>query len=147
MISLELAEKLKNAGLIWKPQKGDNVFLKNLINEWKTEQIVSRVFPHTVQMNGWGQLHTRQFKDCLFRPRLDQLLAEIERQGYWYKQGNAIPIPSCPYKYYCEIWQTNKSGEELCYHEFAENSPEEAVGQALLWILEQEAIKNGNSSI
>lgn len=67
-------------------------------------------------------------EEWLFAPRLDQLLAEIEKRGYGWKLEKF-------HAYNLRRMQIYKINDLLgC---FEADSPEEAAAQALLWILEQ----------
>lgn len=79
VVSFELAEKLREAGLRWVPKKGDwfygpTGYLMDVDDEMVKE---------------WEECTLKQKERFLnstrFAPRLDQLLAEIERRGYRYK--------------------------------------------------------------
>ena len=134
MISQELAEKLKDAGLLWEPKEGDEyshlgnspeVFVKALIgykSKIATEhlKIYDEEFPN-------GRLTTLKemlLEKSTWLPRLDQLLAEIEKRGW---KWDLYPLKN---KYCCLATQTTAFP---IYEE--EDSPEEAAGQALLWML------------
>ena len=67
----------------------------------------------------------------LWLPRLDQLLAEIEKR----LQINERWILG---QDFITILKETADCDEAVYHDVAD-SPEEAAAQALLWILEQEA--------
>jgi hypothetical protein len=158
MISLELAKKLKDAGLRWEPQMGDFMYNNDIID--------CLDFADMSFAAGYEDL-THQ-GDVGFIPRLDQLLAEIEKRGWetdlqffnngtgWFcevaktvqfrhnkprpkltinnKDGTKTevePLSTCP------GW--GDYGEKRMNKEFAADSPEEAAALALLWILEQEA--------
>lgn len=113
MLSLELAKKLKEAGLCQTLKYGD-LFYHGREND-------KCIFGVTV------------FDDSIFpprrtirAPRLDQLLAEIERRGYELQLH--IPCPSLA------LFSSNG----FLLETFAAETPEDAAGQALLWILERE---------
>jgi hypothetical protein len=133
MISLELAKRLKDAGLWWEwPSSGDFIYnhMANrygCVDEWiYTKKEVKKYWED-------GRVD--------FAPRLDQLLGEIEKRGYEYEQGVSYvtggPMMPGRYKhgYWCEIWFTKDLGIN---HRITADTPEEAVAQALLWILERE---------
>lgn len=78
----------------------------------------------------------------LFVPRLDQLLAEIEKRGYHYALGNQI-IKATGYQYKLTIYNYDQAykiqdKDSFLITDFYANSPDEACAQALLWIIEQE---------
>ena len=111
MISLELAKKLKEAGLEWKPKKGDfyGVFGTNSIELITIDR--NDIVPRNI----------------IWLPSLDQLLAEIEKRGYGWKLEKF-------HAYNLRRMEIYKVNDLLgC---FGGNSPEEAAASALLWILE-----------
>jgi hypothetical protein len=114
MISLETAKALKEAGLEWKPRKFDSYFHPNLRNALIND-------PHVPKCGIKPEL--------IFAPRLDQLLKEIEKRGYFmdllgpYNTGE---------------WRIILGGSVSDPHFYAD-TPEEATAQALLWILRKEA--------
>jgi hypothetical protein len=119
MISLELAKRLKAAGLRWEwPSSGDFIYNHmadryGCVDEWiYTKKEVKRHWEN-------GRVD--------FAPRLDQLLAGIEARGYrvWLKtKRNACVV------------RIRKVGEGWGKAHIAD-TPEEAAGRALLWILER----------
>jgi len=111
-LSLETAKKLKEAGLQWEPRDGDWYY-----TETGKRECIPRVKYHKI------------YDRYIFAPRLDQLLAEIEKRGYAY---NFIKIPN-EKKSYCSIYGSNHlSGERF------DGIGEEAAAQALLWILKRQ---------
>ena len=119
MISLETAKKLRDAGLEWKPQEGDYIryFDGNLIS-----------------ILTCGDVAFEDLKDCIFAPRLDQLLSEIEKRGYWWEIGHRIVDVGKIHKY--KIW-VSKKHQNNANRSLMSDSPEEAAAQALLWILKE----------
>ena len=154
MISLELAKKLKDAGLEWEPKEGDYI----LYPDGELTSILT-----------CGDVAFEDLEGCVFAPRLDQMLSEIEKRGWeidlqffnngtgWFcevaktvqfrhnkprpkltinnKDGTTSevePLSTCP------GW--GDYGEKRMDKEFTADSPDEAAALALLWILEQEAI-------
>lgn len=73
MLSLELAEKLSKAGLAWEQKFGD------IIWDWHEEDYV--VIDQGKCIDPWY---------AVWLPRLDQLLAEIEKRGYGYFDGDSL---------------------------------------------------------
>ena len=67
MISLGTAKKLRDAGLEWNPQEGDWFY------SWDGRIANLLVFLSNFNIQ----------EEFIFVPRLDQLLAEIEKRGYW----------------------------------------------------------------
>jgi hypothetical protein len=130
MISLKTARKLKEAGLKWEPQAGDMYHWESLTDGWEMRtvqecEIVNALY-EIMELITEGE--------WLFAPRLDQLLAEIEKRGYAWElsvdEADKPPYAIC-------IFSTPR---EIGQKWFTADSPEEAAALALLWILEQEAV-------
>ena len=116
MISVELARELAEAGMAWKPQPGD----------WYKHDGYKKITEN--MWHGVPSLDLAYYLDngnCVFCPRLDQLLAEIDGRGWdW-----SLFMDNAGY----HINIRNSRGEE---HECIWGAtPEEAAAQALLWIL------------
>lgn len=122
MISLELAKRLKGLGLKWEPQEGDRIYKSK--NEIATMCKGCGMFHYgtlETYLETWKNAYIMD-KRYVWIPRLDQLLAEIEKRGY--KWGLL---------YEGQISVSKGTN----YKTFDANSPEEATAQALIWILEQ----------
>ena len=80
MISLEMARRLKEAGLEWKPQIGDMFYWHNG-KDWEIDALTSEDVNDNLD-------ETRDFIDegaWLLAPDLEQLLAKIRELGYkWF---------------------------------------------------------------
>jgi len=72
MISLELAKKLKSAGLVWDQKIGDCCCFTNRITG-------EEKFPYFVNRAPVGMFYD---VDYFWLPSLSQLLADIEARGY-----------------------------------------------------------------
>ena len=122
MISLELAKKLKSAGLVWEPQIGDTFYWHNG-KDWEIDALTSEDVNDRLE-------ETKDFIDegaWIFAPSLEQLLVEIEKRGYGWKLEKF-------HAYNLRRMEIYKVNDLLgC---FGGNSPEEAAASALLWILE-----------
>jgi hypothetical protein len=114
MISLETAKKLKEAGLKWKPKTGDWGY-----NAYRGLFLIHYPHPQYAIQSSY-----------IYAPRLDQMLAEIEKLGYAYRVTGKWGIE--PYKI-----TVIKEKPLLDFNSWG-YSPEEATAQALIWILEQE---------
>jgi hypothetical protein len=114
MISLETAQKLKTAGLVWEPQQGDWYF-----SYGQTEWIISN-------MENFIESEKHILTNRLFRPRLDQLLTEI-RNREW--EFILMPLG-------IEIYQTDWQGEKSRRRDFYTRY-EDATAEALIWVLHQ----------
>lgn len=115
MISLETAKKLKEAGLQWEHKNGDWFY-------WRESLGV-----YTLSMD---TLWVEKNNEVVFAPRLDQMLAEIDKLGYAYRVTGKWGKE--PYKI-----TVIKEKPLLDFNSWG-YSPEEATAQALIWILEQE---------
>jgi len=123
MISLETAKKLKDVGLKWEPAEGDSYYF---------EKTLEHIYPGTFF---YGASSEMVKMSCIaFAPSLSQLLAEIEKRGYWWDIGHRIVEVGKIHKY--KIWASKKHANNT-NQEFITNSPEESAAQALLWILKE----------
>ncbi len=117
MISLEKAQELKEAGLVWKPQQGDWRKIPNSSEKYL------QIFKHTEHID---------LEISVWLPSLSQLLAEIEaRYPYLWQAGRVesgryeMALMDCGYN----------------VTSFEADTPEDACADALLWILKQEEAK------
>lgn len=120
MLSLELVKRLKELGLEWEPQRGDWYYNHHgyVSGTTTTLDLLNEV---TVLIQSISRDYAN--RTVHFAPRLDQLLAEIEKRGY--KWGLL---------YEGQISVSKGTN----YKTFDADSPEEAAAAALIWILEQE---------
>jgi hypothetical protein len=120
MIALELARKLKDAGLVWEPKEMDFYIL------YGDDEQFFEVIDSTTRLLNIKQL-LRVGHPILWLPSLSQLLAEIEGRGHawdlWVEKQEEVS------KYWLELEDRSRTK----YFEGAE--PEEATGLGLLWIL------------
>jgi hypothetical protein len=126
VISLELAKRLKAAGLRWEPQKAGDWFFD--IAGKKSLIMIDGLIPN----------------NFTWLPSLDQILDKIEAQGFiWYfRMIPGAKWAKIPPSYRCAV---REIGWEILYEqngdylEHAEEEPtrEDAAGLALLWILER----------
>lgn len=134
MITTELAMKLRDAGLKWEPQVGDQYTFEPLI----VQPLVKRpnqppfltITADCYSLN--NPCAVRRYRTppphSVWLPRQEQLLAEISRRSV-----EAV----------CEPAGTEQQGEFRCTisttgqppRSFWGATPEEATGQALLWII------------
>jgi hypothetical protein len=143
VILLEIAQKIKDAGLPWEPQEGDAYYCNRGYidvhhghgsDRWVLEHIYPGTFFHGSK--------TADYSWTVFAPRLDQTLSEIERLGYFVtdrqeREGYMVelyhwcdkPDPGMPSHGFW--WLKHSSG--------IRSSREEAAAAALLWILTKEA--------
>jgi hypothetical protein len=120
MITLDLARKLKDAGLEWEPKKFDL---------YNTEFINGSNGVFSVWHDGQN-LESTTGTTFTWLPSLSQLLAEIEGRGYrWSLEKVNEGYESYVTK---DIDDCNKDAK----YDLAD-TPEEAAGKALLWVLER----------
>lgn len=115
MISLELAKKLKEAGLEWEPQEGD------AYHDSASDTIYYSQYP---------PLESANYIRFTWLARLDQLLAEIRELGYkWFVETDTE-------RYFIRVIEIKKPNN---FHVIFSDSPTDAAASALLWILEGRA--------
>jgi hypothetical protein len=110
MISLDLAQKLRDAGLEWEPCQFDTLFRYEVLS---------------------GSPRAEVLKTDTWLPRLDQILIEIEQRGYKYTFWNHSDPTIC---YSIGI---TKGSNTIPVKRWTADTPIEAAGQALLWILRE----------
>jgi len=121
MVSLELAKKLKDAGLTWSVTLYDFCYYQERLCA------ILFAFIDKVIISPGFRVNT---SECVFAPRLDQLLAEIERRNYELQLH--MPCPG--------LALFDADGDLL--ETFAAETPEDAAAQALLYLLEREKEAN-----
>lgn len=124
-ISLDTARKLKDAGLMWEPKENNLVVA---LDSDGRELAFMVVPPNIVYVNK---------ERNLWLPHLSQLLAEIEQRGWeWGLSGDflGVRVHVTPRDVDGNWVQGTAQG---CY---IADTPEEAAGKALLWILEREKV-------
>lgn len=124
MLSLETAKKLKETGLEWEPKECDfyyRTWNPGCSSEYTCREILTE-----------DELESGLCKGDTFAPRLDQLLAEIEKVFDW-NIGSREFWPDKP-KYCMGLF-----GDDGQYikGQFYGHTPEEAAAEALLWILKE----------
>lgn len=123
MLSLETARKLQEAGLKWEPKFGDVYY-------WSGENWVVDKFDQRRT-----QILAQDPDPAIFLPQLDQLLAEIEKQEYWWDLNHRMVDVDGKNRHKMWVSKKHRNNTE---QRFVLDSPEEAAAQALLWILGQE---------
>jgi len=132
MLSIELAKKLKDAGLKWEPRIGDAFYWHNG-NGWEIDALnhadINDYLVETEDIIEEGLL--------IFAPRLDQLLTEIEKRGYIVETDG--PYISDNEKSYLCCFDNSQYDSPCCdwCESFWRATREESVAQSLIWILEQ----------
>lgn len=129
MLSLDTANKLKEAGLPWELKEGDFVYYHTYGKEEVALGVISDSDMGERKEESLDNIYTGEW---IIAPRLDQLLAEIEGRGYIWKLRNRSDN-----HYFIELLRHNGKGFVQCYHEETD-SPDEAAAAARIWILEQE---------
>lgn len=139
MLSIELSRKLKNAELEWEPKFGDWCYYDDkacVVAKFLGPYVIDAVLLDT------GTLIRAHIALFTFSPRLDQLLAEIERRGYFPEVSKEVQLYRCVLR-----MRDGGTGElrEIRDSESYGETWEDAAGKALLYILEQEkeAEQNG----
>ncbi|MHB8122604.1 MAG: hypothetical protein ACYDG4_10665 [Desulfuromonadaceae bacterium] len=121
MITLELAQKLKAAGLKWEPKKFDL---------YNTEFIDRSSGIFSAWCDGQNLVSATGTK-FIWLPSLSQLIVEIKRRGYSYNLYDNYPAD----EHRCRL--TNRESD-TCAGKWSGGTPEDAAASALLWILERE---------
>lgn len=128
MLSLETSKKLREAGFPQSFAHYDRVYYEGFM-----QSVID--FDHDNGNKVWitGYNIPVNISSCVFAPDLDQMLAWIEAKGYAYSLFNTLP--------YYRFSLSKIMGEFLDSRQikFQADSPEEAVAQAVLWIIEQGA--------
>jgi len=139
MISLDMAKRLKEAGLKWVPQVGD----------WfRTEKLG----PQVVYL-GWMEVGNDpetstdapvlcpaiiryRHAECIWLPRLDQMIQEIDQREFWWEIKHVL-VDSNIKKYKARI--SKKHNTSIPEKIFSTTTPDESAALALEWILKGEA--------
>ena len=135
MLSIELAKKLKDAGLPWEPALGD-LFYWDDYDHWERDVLKE----HDIQEATSGISECTA--DWIFAPRLEQLLNAIDKCGYMWKlrtflTGNSPPAPRLP-GYLIEAWEGEYPDIRCTVLGTGEAKLAEVVARALLIILNRE---------
>jgi len=121
MISLEKARALKEAGLVWELQEGD-WFSEPTFAGGRTDTLFGQGFE-------WDDDDDKN-GDHIWLPRLDQMLAEIEKLGYKYSLNYSER------EYFVSI--SKREHGCLISETFRADTPEDATSDALLYLLGRE---------
>lgn len=116
MITLDTARKLKDAGLVWRLERGDMF--------------------HSEDADGIYVADGDRMMDLeedIWLPRLDQILAEIEGRGHVWDVFPVVIDGKVVITYACEVASMATMDS---FKAFGADTPEEATGMGLLWILE-----------
>jgi|GEM_PF-2519796 len=134
VISIELALKLENSGLMWEPKSGDIVF-DNMFESFGVVIAPSRLNEIYVRISflgssGWNHM---DIKEGTWIPSLSQLLSEIEKLGW---EADSVRTNT---GYACDIYFLSQTVHTK-YQTFEGETRDEAAGKALLWLLEQKVM-------
>lgn len=131
MITLELAQKLKDAGLKWEPHREDKYTFEPVLvpKGTKNPEMIEIQSDRYVLDNACAVGRYTRFTpaNSIWLPSLEQLLEEIEKRGW---KNNCMLSSRDKEEYQCTISQ--KGHDSL---KFYGATQEEAAGYALLWIL------------
>lgn len=126
MLSIELSRKLKNAELEWEPKELDCM---SAPADVCTSAYLGKEEMEEIQSFSNEEMKTLQEK-IVWLPRLDQLLAEIERRGYNYELTCGL---SSSHKYIIHLFK----GDYVLKRKYG-NALDDVIAQALIWVLERE---------
>jgi hypothetical protein len=116
-VSLDMARRLKEAGLKWEPKEND-IMVTPVPDD--SERLVYTLLPPRI-------VYVNQER-CTWLPTLSDLLDELEARGWVYSFG-----PMSDSKAIC-LWRRDW---ERPTERFEAASNEDAAAQALLWVLER----------
>jgi len=123
MISYDKAKRLKELGLEWNPKRGDwhkaDYWPTPILFVINTLRLDNKEIEYVIE-------NIKNRDDEVWLPRLDQMLDEIEKQGYWWLLS----------KNYCIVGKGEKIGDIVPGQRFDGDSPENTIADALIWILE-----------
>lgn len=129
MISLEIARKLKEAGLEWEPQEGDLVYHSEAEESFN---ITAGDMEDFVQATRIDKEYA--YSIAIFLPRLDQLLAEIEKLGY-----HDFYLSRAEEGWHICLWLPGNENLHPDLETDYYDTPTDAAASALLWIYERRA--------
>lgn len=125
MLSLDMAKRLKEAGLVWEPQEHD----------WYTLIDAPWLEGHAISLrdvNVEGAIRWANDERVIWLPRLDQLLNEIERREYRYMLHGLSNG-----KYCVQLCARNILNDLIWGDGFYADTPGDAAAQAVEWILQR----------
>ena len=126
MVSLELARKLKDAGLKWEPKSGDSY--------WDDNEPM-------VFCGECNHYCIKDYENVYFAPSLSQLLEEITKREYvvasWFNHKGA------EFQLFQQMNLLDDGTKSMWrVGVFSSESYEDAAAEALIWILEREKDDN-----
>lgn len=139
IISSELARKLKEAGLKWRPATGDRFLLAESLQPYLVCAVAEKCLlyiPEKVHLlinqvaSEVKLLEEEHLVDLTWLPRLEQLTGCVEDLGYLWEIRAFTKSGSNAYK--VELWRT---GRNLDFYFAGSVTPVDAVGTALMKLL------------
>lgn len=135
MVSVDMARRLKGAGLRWEPKLGDWAVWQKDIGLVDIE-----LSNGIVRINHGSGYTYETVEKCLWFPTLSDLLGWLEGRvnrltggnGYWW---NAYQDANNKWRYSLTL----SEGPQ-----FHAETPEDAAAKAVLWVLENEKRRNGH---
>lgn len=126
MLDLSTCAALKAAGMPWEPNEGDWFY----VTYTGKQEVVKHIYKDGIMSCDNSFV---SWKYCLFCPRLDDLLAGIEGEGYKWDLINYSLEALGPYS--LTLWINNGLPNEY-FNEYFGDSPAQAAAAAYLWILQ-----------
>lgn len=117
-LDLKTCAALKAAGMPWEPKKGDMFY-------WKNNVIIYNDFYSRIVAEG------SESEFCTWIPRLDQILALIEAEGYFYE----LSVDNMDKPPYCVTIEKGRAPVTYLTY-FTADTPGSACAAAYLWILQ-----------
>ncbi len=118
---MDKALALKEAGLVWKPQIADWFITKS-----------NDALRYVGYIPYEKEDQDRMKEDCIWLPRMDQLLVEIEKRV---DEISMFLVSKGRGKWVCRTSVYGEYGPKENY--LSADTPEDAAADALLWILQQ----------
>lgn len=146
MLNPETAGKLKKVGFPWEPQVGDEVYYKQVYLTPRS-YIVTRVFKgsedslNLVLSDSQGAIEwVVRVENVIPIPRLNQIMKETDKQGYWYELTNTGCCSDGTKQYACYVYRDKENDDDFV--SYSQTSETEAAARAYIWIkTEQEKRK------
>ncbi len=136
-VSVEMARKLKEAGLEWKPKPLDN-FVHNgcemYVWHFDGEMVVCKL-PLLYFGHRWDGTERLGLDECVWLPSLSDLMAWLEERGWCLNIGYNCCSRGLKY---CDIKPVASDNFDAI-KELTSGTWEDSAAKAVLWVLEQEA--------
>ena len=131
VISIEIAKKLKDAGLEWEQHELDFYYWP-----YRDDLCQLMCFEIALFYCDEDEAYRTTKEHGIYMPRLDQLLIEIEGRERWEYALISHTMPNKTKRYECTVTKY-ADGFTVEFNSSYADSPDEAAAQALLWIIEQ----------